>query len=410
MCSPMNPPVQDKSRRRQVILIVDDDAVVTRSLSALLELETDYRVLTYQSPHEALRSVEDAPVDLVISDFLMPDMNGLEFLLKFKRRYPDVPRIMLTGYADKENSIRAINEVGLFQYIEKPWDNDQMKLVIESALTTRNLRVQLSERIHDLDVALRERETIAARHDVLREELQLARRMQRGMLPESLPSNPRYAFSVEYHPALEIGGDFYDVIPLSEGRTGVLVADVTGHGIQAALSTAVLKFAFSDFKNCDCAPGDIVLGMNHVLLRALPEETFAAAMVVILDPRTDECRLVNAGLPHPFLLHRESTRVERVVANGFMLGVLDEDLFQVDEAQHIRLAPGDFLAIYTDGISEVPNKTGELFDQSALREHLLAHADSPGDALTRTLVSASRAFGASRHEWDDITVLGIDVT
>jgi len=392
-----------------MILIVDDESVVTQSLSALLELETDYSVMTFQSPVDALRKIRDVTVDLVISDFLMPEMNGLEFLSEFKRLHPEAPRIMLTGYADKENSIRAINEVGLFQYIEKPWDNDQVRLVIDNALTTKSLRETLRERINDLDRALLERQRLTERNELLREELDVARALQLGMLPPEFPAIDGMALSAEYLPALEIGGDFYDTIPLAGDKIGILVADVTGHGIQAALSTAVVKFAFSDYKNCECSATEIITGMNKILLRALPEETFAAAMVVILDTKTSECRLANGGLPHPFLLHRQSKDAERIAANGFMLGVIDEALFKPEEEHTLQLSKGDFLMVYTDGVSEAQNVDGVPFDQGMLTEQLVTHADLSGPDLSKKLIAASKKFSDPNHPWDDITILGIDV-
>lgn len=393
--------------RTPAILIVDDEFVVTQSLAAFLELETDYKILTFQSPAEALLALRDSNVDLVIADFLMPDMNGLEFLTEVKKLYPDVPRIMLTGYADKENSIRAINEVGLFQYIEKPWDNDQFRLVIENALSNKSLREKLNRRILELDSVLRERERLMERDELLREELVLAQRLQRGMLPERLPDDGRLVFSAEYLPALEIGGDFYDVLPVADNKLAVLVADVTGHGIQAALSTALLKFAFSGFTNCDCTPSQIISGMNTVLLRALPSETFAAALVAIVDLKTAEVRLGNAGLPHPFVLHRRSSDAERVVANGFMLGIIEEELFSPGEEHTLRLESGDALVVYTDGISEVQNDAGAAFD-SFLKEQIVTHADHTGIELSKKLVAASKRFSRGGHAWDDITIFGIE--
>jgi len=217
------------------------------------------------------------------------------------------------------------------------------------------------------------------------------------------------ALSAEYLPALEIGGDFYDTIPLAGDKIGILVADVTGHGIQAALSTAVVKFAFSDYKNCECSATEIITGMNKILLRALPEETFAAAMVVILDTKTSECRLANGGLPHPFLLHRQSKDAERIAANGFMLGVIDEALFKPEEEHTLQLSKGDFLMVYTDGVSEAQNVDGVPFDQGMLTEQLVTHADLSGPDLSKKLIAASKKFSDPNHPWDDITILGIDV-
>ena len=117
------------------VFIVDDEEVVATSISTLLTLETDYNVLTFNSPSEALDALRVQEVDLVISDYLMPgEMNGVEFLLELKELQPDAIRILLTAYADKENAIRAINEVGLYQYVEKPWDNDALLLLIRNGL------------------------------------------------------------------------------------------------------------------------------------------------------------------------------------------------------------------------------------------------------------------------------------
>ncbi|MDH3380492.1 MAG: SpoIIE family protein phosphatase, partial [Gammaproteobacteria bacterium] len=365
-------------KRLPVVLIVDDDAVVTQSLRTLLELETDYRILTFQSPLAALAEIRDISVDVVISDFLMPHMNGLEFLSEVKKLHPDVPRIMLTGYADKENSIRAINEVGIFQYIEKPWDNDQLKLVLSNALTKKCLQAQLTERIRELDVTLRDRNRLVERDELLREELSLAQSLQRGMLPDAFPERSGICFFAQYLPALEIGGDFYDVVPLANNRLGVLVADATGHGIQAALSTAIVKFAFSTFRQCDVGVEDILIGMNKILLRGLPADTFVAASIIVIDTDRAECRLMNAGLPYPFLLRRKTRTAERIMATGLMLGIIDEQLYKPAVEHKILLEKGDVLIVYTDGIGEVENEDRETFEQSMLGTQLVAHADKCG--------------------------------
>jgi PAS domain S-box-containing protein len=137
------------------VVIVDDKEMVTASLSGLLMLETDYNVLTFNSPSEALDALQSEEVNLVISDYLMPgEMNGVEFLLELKKLQPDVIRILLTAYADKENAIRAINEIALYQYVEKPWDNDALLLLIRNGLL---LQKEIDER-RRAEEALRESE------------------------------------------------------------------------------------------------------------------------------------------------------------------------------------------------------------------------------------------------------------
>ena len=133
------------------VLIVDDEEMVLTSLSTLLSLETDYDVKTFVSAAKAIEHLQSNSVDLIISDFLMPEMNGLEFLTKAKSFRPEVPRIILTGFADKENAIKLINEVGLYQYIEKPWDNADLLLIVRNALEKRQLLANLLDKVKEIE-------------------------------------------------------------------------------------------------------------------------------------------------------------------------------------------------------------------------------------------------------------------
>src|SRR5262245_33578804 len=123
-------------RELATILLVDDEEMILNSLKSFFAIDGSYNLLTYTSPLQALHDLEHNHIhmDLVVSDYLMPEMDGITFLARVKEKFPLVPRILLTGYADKENAIKAINNVGLYQYIEKPWDNDALRLVIRNGL------------------------------------------------------------------------------------------------------------------------------------------------------------------------------------------------------------------------------------------------------------------------------------
>ena len=140
----------------ETIVIVDDEDMVLTSLSAYLSLETDYEVQTFTSARKAIDYVRGKKIDLVISDYLMPEMDGISFLAHVRELQPEAPRIILTGYADKENAIKGINEVGLYQYIEKPWDNDDLRLIIRNALEKKQLVNKLAEKINEINRAYAE--------------------------------------------------------------------------------------------------------------------------------------------------------------------------------------------------------------------------------------------------------------
>lgn len=139
--------------KAQTIIIVDDEEMVLTSLSSFLALETDYHVETFTRAAKALEYIESNEVDLVISDYLMPEMDGISFLAKVRELRPEVPRIILTGYADKENAIKAINEVGLYQYIEKPWDNEDILIVLRNGLEKLQLMKKLQTKIDEINQA-----------------------------------------------------------------------------------------------------------------------------------------------------------------------------------------------------------------------------------------------------------------
>lgn len=138
------------AERTPVIAIVDDEEMVLTSLRSFLMLETDFEVETYRSPKKALKDLGNKNLDLIVSDYLMPEMNGIEFLLEIKKIHPFATRILLTGYADKENAIKAINEVGLYQYVEKPWDNDDLRITIQNGLERRFLMEKLENKIQEV--------------------------------------------------------------------------------------------------------------------------------------------------------------------------------------------------------------------------------------------------------------------
>lgn len=136
------------------IVLIDDEEMVLGSLRSFLELETEYRIESFTEPRVALDwAANGGTADVVVSDFLMPGIDGIEVLRGFAERHPHAPRILLTGYADKENAIKAINDVGLFQYVEKPWDNEHLLIVLRNALERRFLVKQLQDKIAEIDAA-----------------------------------------------------------------------------------------------------------------------------------------------------------------------------------------------------------------------------------------------------------------
>lgn len=135
------------------VLLVDDEEMVIASIKAFLQIEGDFDIHGFSDPEEAARFAESNQIDVAVSDYLMPKMNGIQLLGKIKETQPEASRVLLTGHADKQSAIQAINQVALFQYLEKPWENSQLLLVIQSGAERAKLFRDLREKVEELDTA-----------------------------------------------------------------------------------------------------------------------------------------------------------------------------------------------------------------------------------------------------------------
>ncbi len=401
--------VEHLKSKQPVVTIVDDENIVTQSIQSFLELETDFIVYTFQCPIEDLAQIKQFTPDIVISDFLMPKMNGLEFLAEVKKLYPDVPRILLTAYADKENTIKGVNEVSLFQYLEKPWDNDQLLLVIKNGIANKSLRESLKEKIREIDEILRHRDELFDLNNIFQQELSFAKRMQNKFLPADEININGVKVLAKYKPALEIGGDFFDVIPLGKNKTAIVLADLTGHGIQAALCTALIKFAFSSFKDSNTSAEDIIVGMNDVLYKGLPNDIFAATLVAVFNTKKRECELVNGGIPHPIILRRNKKAIEKVFADGLILGMVKNEVFQPGDKQTIILDGGDSLIFFTDGVTEIKNVNNKILGEEFLIDIVSQNLQFPITKIIETVMEKIQKLKTGKNKLDDITILNVAI-
>ena len=391
------------------ILIVDDDELVLSSLRGVFSLQTDYQVVEANDPVKAIELVERTPLDIVISDFLMPQMNGIDFLKQVRRLQPDAIRLLLTGYADKENAIRAINEVGLYHYLEKPWDNQAMLMIIRNGLEEKSLRRQLFEKIGALDKLLREHDELSDRHHFLERELEMAARVQRSLLPDRMPVLDGFAFANVYRPCAALGGDFYD-FNIASGGTRVLkilVSDVIGHGVQAALTTMLLKGIFQEAAGRATEPVGLLKNMNGRLHRVMPEGMYAAASVVFVEPGKSRVHVCNAGLPYPFVLRAAERRLDEIALAGTPLGLFGEGGLVQYEARGLSLEPGDVMLLGSDGIGSITDEGGEMFEDRQLRRVLSELVGADGSKVLEGLMDKAMVFGNGQPIPDDVNLIAI---
>lgn len=390
---------------RQRILICDDDELIVASLRGLFLLETDYELLGFTDPVEAAREITRRPVDVVISDFHMPGMNGVEFLGKVRQAQPDAVRMLLTGFADKENAIRAINEVGLYHYLEKPWDNENLLLLVRNALREKSLRGQLSDLIAEYERLIARHRSLSDRHALVEREMEMAARVQQSLLPNEPPEIDGYHVGWTFRPSSALGGDFYDIAQ-GKTKTVILLADVSGHGIQAALTSMLLKASFQEAALAAATPGDLLERMNAGLHRFLPSGIYACAGLIWITPQNGRLLVASAGLPHPRVV-RSNNRVDELPLDGIPLGMMAECPQSLRDQTDVEMSAGDLLVFATDGLCEARNDAGDDFETSALEEAVAKLRDEAPEAAVQSLADQAIEFDAKDSLADDLTIIAL---
>jgi serine phosphatase RsbU (regulator of sigma subunit) len=233
-------------------------------------------------------------------------------------------------------------------------------------------------------------------------DLEIARDVQRTLLPDALPSPEGYAIEALYEPAREVGGDYYDCIPLPDGRICVAFGDVAGKGVPAAIVMSRLASAMQTSVRLTADLAVAVATVNEHMCRRAWGGRFATLLGLILDPMRHTLQIVNAGHRAP-LVRRADGRVEDLAPEitGVPVGILDDFEYEVAET---RIAPGDVILLFTDGIDESRNPSGEFYGIERLRAFL---GRAPGDAqaLGASLLDEIHAFSAGRPPSDDIAIL-----
>ena len=235
-------------------------------------------------------------------------------------------------------------------------------------------------------------------------ELAIARDLQSSTLPSGVPDITSLRISAAYLPATAVAGDFYEFIPVDRHRVGFLVADVSGHGVAAALIAAMIKVAMQSLVSCAQEPGEVLRGLNRILTGQLRGQLVSAAYLW-LDTERDHASYSAAG--HPPLLCWRQGRLDRIESNGLLIGVIPEPEYPVCE---FSLNSGDRFLLYTDGVVEPENAAGDAFGDSKLEEVIRRNQSrSPAELSGDLLAEIHRWEPASVNQQDDITLIIIDV-
>jgi serine phosphatase RsbU (regulator of sigma subunit) len=265
--------------------------------------------------------------------------------------------------------------------------------------TLQSLAAQVASALHQKVIYAR-----SLAHQKTQNELEFARRIQTGFLPDVLPEIPGWQLSASLEPAREMSGDFYDVISLPSGKIGLLIADVADKGVGPALYMALSRTLIRTFAmQFENQPEQVFQTTNERILQDALESMFVTVFYAVLDPRAATLTYANAGHNPPLVLRaKDISNPELLSRTGTALGVMEDLTWG---AKTIPLARGDLLVLYTDGVTEAQDAADSLFGDDRLLDVVRAHAGENAPEIQAAILESIRAFVGDAPQFDDITLM-----
>jgi len=370
------------------VLVSDDQADVLEALRLLLK-GAGHQAETVDSPRALLDAVDARSFDLILMDLnytrdTTSGREGMDLLAALEARGNPAPVVVMTAWGDIELAVEAMRR-GAADFVQKPWDNARL--------------------IETLDRQAREFAERAAARRRDRWDREVAQNVQRRLFPAVAPSGDSLECAARCCPASEVGGDYYDFLDLGGGRTGMVLADVSGKGIAAAILMAHLRASFHSLPaSAFDHPAAAVAGVHRLFWESTPAEQYATLFYAEYDPDARQLRYVNCGHLPPVLL-RAAGGVERLPATSSVFGLLKE---WSGEVAVVKLEPGDTLWLFSDGITESATAEGVEFGDGRLLDILNDTRGRGLEGAIDAVLDAAAAFGDPRFA-DDRTLLAARV-
>ena len=379
------------------ILVVDDEpdlqALIMQKFRKEIK-ENQYDFAFADNGVQALNKInEDGGIELVLSDINMPEMDGLTLLARINELNNKLLKsVIVSAYGDMDN-IRTAMNMGAYDFITKPIDLKDLKITIEKSLK----EVQEFKA-----VAVAQKRLLA-----LQRELDIANIIQTSLLPKKFPAFPdRKEFDIfaKMIPAKEVGGDLYDFFLIDKYRLGVVVGDVSGKGIAAALLMAVSKTLLKATASKGMAVDNILSEVNSIIADESPSNMFVTVFLGVLDTRSGSFEYSNGGHNPPYLISTDGKAKQLDNIGGLILGAIKEAEYQ---SNVVIIKPGESLFFYTDGVTEAFNKDAEEFHETRLEKSLANKNSLSVNELVEHVFKDVQAYSEGTEQSDDITCVAL---
>ncbi len=367
------------------VLLVEDDPDDVLLIQDMLDEAGGglFKVVYSDRLSAGLERLAGGGIDVVLLDLSLPDSQGFDTFMRAHSQAPGVPIVVLTGLDDEELAMQAVQE-GAQDYLVKGRVNDDLLVrAIRYAIERHRLLAEKMQRVE--------------------EELRLAAEIQKGFLPGAPPQVRGLDLGGRLRPSGQIGGDFYDFLPLPDGKVGMAVGDAAGKGIPGALLIAKAQGVLRAQAESVDEVSDVITRLNRVLCRDNEMERFVTLFYVVLDAPHGSVTYVNAG--HASALLFQEGQVLSLASSGPALGMFPDASYCQQQAP---LSPGDLLVTYSDGVFEAQNKQEDFFGEHGIREVVHQYRALPAAELAGAICEASEQFELGNQQTpDDKTVVVI---
>jgi len=401
------------------ILVAEDDRATRTRIMAFLR-EWGHEGVAAANGTEAWELAQQGDLDLIVTDWQMPGMDGLELLKRIRERAGDrrnyLYAILLTSRSEKSDLVEGMNS-GADDFVSKPFDKDELRVRIQAAQRIVELEKALSDRNRQLQAT---NEVISAANLRMSESLEAAARIQQAFLPEDPPDSLLAKFAWIYEPCDELAGDTLNIVPFDEHRVALYILDVSGHGVPAALLSVHLSRLLTHYEGADSLlcrtvesdggigitpPLEVVKDLNHRFTLDDEIEQYFTAVYGVLDLRSREFRYTSAGHPGPLVI--SGGKGQRHRARPPAVGFLQAARFTEET---LACQAGDRLYFYTDGIFEVANASGEELGEERLVKLLESGTDLPLQASLELVRDAARSWSGGNAFVDDVSLIGVEIS
>lgn len=370
-------------------ILVIDDSKLNRAIIKKVLTEINMEVDEAVDGVHGLEVLNRKKYDLVMVDIIMPNLDGFGFLAKFKENMTKdfIPVILMTGSDDLNSKIKGLR-IGADDFLLKPLNEKELVARVLSLIRLKSVYTELYEK-----------------NMLIKKELEVANRIQQFIIPKDF-SHIEYPFISGYYlPIEDIGGDFFDCYNLNSQNIGFLIADVTGHGIPAALVMAMSKMLFSIYAPRFDSTKELMSIVNTNMRGLLLDTQYITSFYIIYDKKTHSIRFTNAGHTWALYYRMSKNKVLALDTKGYFIGISDSPEY---EEKTIQIEKGDRLLMYTDGVTEIKNNSHEAFGEKKLANFMINNSTVRGNDFCRLLISNLESFAPLSNRGDDIAILNIE--